>query len=122
MPLGERPAEADARTRGRGLSAAAAVVATSAWTRHRLLDRYALPPPVHVAAPGVDPAELAAGTAAGDALLCVAAVTPQGPRRAGRGADRIADLSWSCVCVGRLDRDPEFVDAVRRGSARRRPR
>ena len=31
---------------------------------------------VHVAPPGVDPAPLAPGSAAGDRLLCVAAVTP----------------------------------------------
>ena len=58
------------------LSAAAAVVTTSAWTRRRLLELYALPADrVHVAEPGVDAADLATGTAAGGALLCVAAVT-----------------------------------------------
>ena len=58
------------------LSAAAAVVTTSAWTRRRLLELYALPGHrVHVAEPGVDTADLATGTAEGKALLCVAAVT-----------------------------------------------
>ena len=80
MPLGHRPADDeadDARMRERAvLSAAAAVVTTSAWTRRRLLELYALPADrVHVAEPGVDAAELATGTAAGGALLCVAAVT-----------------------------------------------
>ena len=70
---------------------------------------------VHVAEPGVDAAGLAPGTAAGDALLCVAAVTPD------KGHDVLldalataADLSWRCACVGSLDRDPAFADGVRR--------
>ena len=72
------------------LSAAAAVVTTSWWTRDRLLERYPLPPDqVHVAEPGVDPAGLAPGTGRGGELLCVAAVTAaQGPRRAARRAGR----------------------------------
>ena len=120
MPLGHRPADDgvdDARTRERAvLSVAAAVVTTSAWTRRRLLELYALPADrVHVAQPGVDAADLATGTAAGRALLCVAAVTPD------KGHDVLldalattADLSWHCVCVGSLDRDPAFVDGLRR--------
>jgi glycosyltransferase involved in cell wall biosynthesis len=103
-------------TEGEILSAAAAAITTSAWTRSRLLDLYPLRGDrVHVAEPGVDPAALATGTAAGGALLCVAAVTRE------KGHDvlldalaTIGDLSWSCACVGRLDRDPAFVDAVRR--------
>ena len=70
---------------------------------------------VHVAEPGVDAADLATGTAAGRELLCVAAVTPD------KGHDVLldalattADLSWHCVCVGSLDRDPAFVDGLRR--------
>jgi glycosyltransferase involved in cell wall biosynthesis len=68
-----------------------------------------------VAEPGVDAAGLARGTAAGDALLCVAAVTPD------KGHDVLldalataTDLSWRCACVGSLDRDPAFADGVRR--------
>jgi glycosyltransferase involved in cell wall biosynthesis len=120
MPLGDRPPDDDARTReGSVLSAAAAVVTTSAWARRRLLELYALPADrVHVAQPAVDLAELASGTATGGALLCVAAVTfDKGHDVLVDALTRISDLSWSCVCVGRLDRDPEFVDAVRRGSA-----
>jgi glycosyltransferase involved in cell wall biosynthesis len=70
---------------------------------------------VHVAEPGVDAAALATPTAAGDALLCVAAVTPH------KGHDVLVDalatatdLSWRCACVGSLDRDPAWADAVRR--------
>src|SRR5215208_5665247 len=76
MPLGHRPADdgaGDARMRERTvLSVADAVVTTSAWTRRRLLELYQLPPDrVHVAEPGVDAADLATGTATGEALLCV---------------------------------------------------
>ncbi len=120
MPLGHRPADDavdDARTRERAvLSVAASVVTTSAWTRRRLLELYRLPADlVHVARPGADTADLASGTAAGRELLCVAAVTPD------KGHDVLldalaatADLSWHCVCVGSLDRDPAFVDGLRR--------
>ncbi len=59
---------------------------TSAWTRRRLAELYALRADrIHVAEPGVDAAGLAPGTAAGDALLCVAAVTP------GKGHDVLLD-------------------------------
>jgi glycosyltransferase involved in cell wall biosynthesis len=98
------------------LSVAASVVTTSAWTRRRLLELYPLPADrVHVAPPGVDAADLATGSAAGRELLCVAAVTPD------KGHDVLldalataADLSWHCVCVGSLDRNPPFVDGLRR--------
>jgi glycosyltransferase involved in cell wall biosynthesis len=118
MPLGDAlPGEElpDARTQERAvLSAAVAVVTTSTWTRSWLLDRYTLSPArVHVAEPGVDAAEIARGTAAGGELLCVAAVTP------GKGQDvllaalaTLTDLSWRCVCVGTLTRDPGFVERL----------
>jgi glycosyltransferase involved in cell wall biosynthesis len=122
MPLGHRPADdgsGDARMRERAvLSAAAAVVTTSGWTRQRLLELYPLAADrVHVAQPAVDAAELATGTAIGGALLCVAAVTFD------KGHDVLldalaatVDLSWHCVCVGSLDRDPAFVEDLRRRS------
>jgi glycosyltransferase involved in cell wall biosynthesis len=125
MPLGHRPADdggGDARMRERAvLSAAAGVVTTSGWTRRRLLELYPLPADrVHVAQPAVDAAELATGTAAGGALLCVAAVTFD------KGHDVLLDalaatidLSWHCVCVGSLDRDPAFVEDLRRRSLER---
>jgi glycosyltransferase involved in cell wall biosynthesis len=117
MPLGHRPADQDARAReGAVLSAAASVVTTSAWSRQTLFDLYALPGDrVYVAEPGVDAAALAPGTATAAALLCVAAVIP------GKGHDvlldalaTIADLSWDCLCVGSLDRDPAFARSLRR--------
>ncbi len=120
MPLGHRPADHeadDARMRERAvLSAAAAVVTTSAWTRRRLLELYPLPADrVHVAEPAVDAADLATGSAAGEALLCVAAVTfDKGHDVLLDALATISDLSWHCVCVGSLDRDPAFVESLRR--------
>ncbi len=122
MPLGHRPPEDEARAvRARErevLAAAAAVVTTSAWTRRRLAELYALPADrVHVAEPGVDAACLAPGTAAGDTLLCVAAVTPdKGHDVLLDGLAMAADLSWHCACVGSLVRDPTFADGVRRAT------
>jgi glycosyltransferase involved in cell wall biosynthesis len=120
MPLGHRPAHdgpEDARRRERAvLSVAAAVVTTSAWCRRRLLELYPLSAArVHVAVPGVDAADLAAGTAEGKALRCVAAVTFD------KGYDVLLDalttitsLAWHCVCVGSLERDPAFAARLRR--------
>ena len=68
---------------------------------------------VHVAEPGVDPAELAPGTAAGGALLCVAAVIArQGPRRAARRA-RDGD---GPVLALRVRRQPGPRPGVRRAA------
>ena len=73
------------------------------------------PDRVHVAEPGVDPAPLAPGTAAGGRLLCVGAVDAgQGARRAGRPRwRRPRRPAWRCTCVGSLDLDPGFVDRLR---------
>jgi glycosyltransferase involved in cell wall biosynthesis len=120
MPLGHRPPDDEAgavRAREREvLAAAAAVVTTSAWTRRRLGELYALPAErVHVTEPGVDAARLAPGTAASDSLLCVAALTPdKGHDVLLDGLAMAADLSWRCECVGSLVRDPAFADGVRR--------
>ena len=103
------------------LSAVAAVVTTSEWSRNRLLDLYELPAErLHVAEPGVDPAELAMGTETGEAMLCVASVIPD------KGHDvlldalqMVSDLTWQCVCVGRLDRDPALCNGSAGGHATR---
>jgi glycosyltransferase involved in cell wall biosynthesis len=122
MPLGHRPANGgvgDARMRERAvLSAAAAIVTTSAWTRRRLLELYAAPADrLHVAAPGVDAADLARGTEAGGALLCVAAVTfDKGHDVLLDALTTVSDLSWHCECVGSLDAEPAFVESLRRSS------
>ena len=117
MPLGQDTADSDARTReGAVLSAVASVVTTSAWSKRTLLELYSLPGDrVLVAEPGVDPAPLSPGTTTGGALLCVAAVIP------GKGHDvlldalaTMTDLSWDCLCVGSMSRDPAFAERLRR--------
>lgn len=110
----ERASRLDALER-RTLRAAAAVIATSAWTARRLIEHHGLvADQVHIASPGVAGAPLATGTEAGTRLLCVAAVTPR------KGQDvlvealaTIPDLPWDCVCVGGLDRDPGYVERLR---------
>ncbi len=117
MPLGHDTTEGGVREReGIVLSAAAGVVTTSAWARRALLELYSLPSDrVHVAEPGVDPADLAPGTATAGALISVAAVIP------GKGHDLLLDAlasligcRWQCSCVGSLERDPVFVERLRR--------
>jgi glycosyltransferase involved in cell wall biosynthesis len=117
MPLGQGTADSDARTReGAVLSAVASVVTTSAWSRRTLLELYSLPGDrVHVAEPGVDAAPLSPGTTTARALLCVAAVMPS------KGHDLLLDalgtmtnLSWECLCVGSMERDPTFAESLRR--------
>jgi glycosyltransferase involved in cell wall biosynthesis len=100
---------------GEVLRSAAAVVATSAWSRRRLLEAYPLAADrVHVAPPGVEAAPRAGGTAAGSTLLCVAAVT--GPKGHDVLVEALATLratSFTCACIGSLDRDPAFVEHLR---------
>lgn len=118
MPLGEGTADEDVRKREAAvLSAATSVVTTSAWARRALLRLYdGLPVDrVQVAEPGVDSADLAPGTPTAGALLSVAAVVP------GKGHDvlvgalsTLTGLRWQCLCVGSLERDPVFVERLRR--------
>jgi glycosyltransferase involved in cell wall biosynthesis len=79
---------------------------------------YSLPADrVHVAEPGADVAELATGTADGGALLCVAAVTfNKGHDLLLDALETLSDLSWRCVCIGSLDREPAFARRLRRRS------
>jgi glycosyltransferase involved in cell wall biosynthesis len=123
MPLGRSSGRPEAPERERAvLSAADLVVTTSFWTQAWLLDRYQLPPEaVCVVQPGVEPAEVAVGTAAGANLLCVAAVV------ADKGHDQllaalagIAELPWHCTCVGALDRDRAFVQRLHQQAATER--
>lgn len=116
MPLGHGAANGVRRREGAVLRAAAAIATTSAWARRVLLELYSLSGDrVHVAEPGVDPADLAPGTETAGALLSVAAVIP------GKGHDVLLDalaplagFPWQCRCVGSLDRDPAFVRRLRR--------
>ena len=120
LPLGGPPAPTTAWSRESAvLGAARAVITTSAWTRARLLEWDALSPAaVHVAEPGVDRSELATGTAAGGALLCVANVTRgKGHHVLLAALASLRQLPWQCVCVGGLDRDAEYVAGLRRHAA-----
>jgi glycosyltransferase involved in cell wall biosynthesis len=128
MPLGQRPAEDAARAWEREravLTAAAATVTTSEWTRRLLIELYDLPADrVRAAEPGVDqeasaPAtqaddRAAGGSEAGGALLCVGPVTFAKSHDLLLDAlESIASLDWHCTCVGSLDRDPAFANGMR---------
>lgn len=121
LPLGDErglepavAAELDAKERD-VLRAVPAVIATSDWAVRRLVAHHGLAPErVHVAAPGADIAPLASGTDGVSRLLCVAAVTPRkGQHRLVQALAAAADLPWSCVCVGGLGHDPEYVAHLR---------
>jgi glycosyltransferase involved in cell wall biosynthesis len=115
MPLGTRDAAGDLDaagvSEGAVLAASAAVVVTSGWTRRRLLELYALDGPVvHVATPGVDLGEPAAGSRTGGVLVCVGAVVPAKGHDVLVGAlGELAGLPWRCICAGALDLDPDHV-------------
>jgi glycosyl transferase family 1 len=108
----ERARELDGLER-QTLHAATAVIATSEWAARRAVDHHDLDPRhVHVARPGTEPAPLATGTEG--RLLCLASITPR------KGHDvlvealaGVADLDWTCECVGSVRRDPEHVARVR---------
>ena len=121
LPLGDETglspaaaADLTARER-RTLHLAAAVIATSDGAARRLEMLHGLPEgSVHVAAPGVDLAPPAEPSAAGNRLLCVAAVTPRKAQDVlVRALDEVADLPWTCTLVGTLDSAPAFVHHVR---------
>ncbi|MFJ6386004.1 glycosyltransferase family 4 protein [Streptomyces sp. NPDC091972] len=121
LPLGDEtglePAlavELDAKER-EVLRAVPAVVATSDWAVRRLVSHHGLAPErVHVATPGADIAPLASGTDGVSRLLCVAAVTPRkGQHRLIEALAGAQDLPWSCVCVGGITQDPEYVAHLR---------
>ncbi|MFI1358489.1 glycosyltransferase family 4 protein [Streptomyces sp. NPDC020898] len=121
LPLGDETgldpvvaAELDALERTT-LRAVPAVIATSDWAVRRLVSHHGLAPDrVHVAAPGADIAPLASGTDGVSRLLCVAAVTPRkGQHRLVEALAAVTDLPWSCVCVGGLEQDPEYVAELR---------
>ncbi|MCT2581620.1 glycosyltransferase family 4 protein [Actinophytocola sp. S1-96] len=120
LPLGDetgltsdRAAELDALER-ETLREAFAVVATSPWARRRLIGLHRLDPDrVHVVEPGTDPAPRAAG-GDGSRLLCLASVTPRkGHDLLAEALAEVADLPWTCACVGSVRRDPAHVDEVR---------
>ncbi len=117
LALGEHEGGGDGRAREEAaVRGVAHVVTTSRWTRRWLLDAYGLHPSrVTVAVPGVEPAEVVEGEPDGHRLLCVGAVIPA------KGHDvlldalaRVAHCAWTCELVGSLERDPRFVEHLRR--------
>ncbi|MFC8359964.1 glycosyltransferase family 4 protein [Streptomyces griseorubiginosus] len=121
LPLGDETGlepglalELDAKER-EVLRAVPAVIATSDWAVRRLVSHHGLAPErVHVATPGADIAPLASGTDGVSRLLCVAAVTPRkGQHRLIEALAGAQDLPWSCVCVGGITQDLEYVAHLR---------
>jgi glycosyltransferase involved in cell wall biosynthesis len=117
MPLGLQASRGDTRARESGVvGAAAALVTPSEWCRQWLISAYGVDPArIHVARPGVDPAELAVRTTDGASLMCVGPVTPA------KGYDvliaalaRLTELTWRCVCLGAMTAAPEFVARMQR--------
>ncbi|WP_444947221.1 glycosyltransferase family 4 protein [Micromonospora ureilytica] len=108
LPLDDEP-------EARALATARAVVTTSEWARRALLARHpTLADRIRAAPPGVRPAPPAVGSAAGDRLLCVAAVTHH------KGYDVLVDAlatlvgrPWTMVCAGTLAREPDLVRVLR---------
>ncbi|MFE0043473.1 glycosyltransferase family 4 protein [Streptomyces albireticuli] len=107
-------ARLDARER-ETLRAAGAVVATSPWAGRRLTARHGLDARrVRIAAPGTDPAPLAAGDPSGSRLLCVASLTPRkGQDLLVEALADLTDLPWSCLCVGPPGRDTAYATRLR---------
>ena len=101
---------------GAALAAATAIVTTSAWTRRRLLDLFPLQPHrIHVAEPGVDGAPTTPASEDGGRLLCVAAVARhKGQHVLVSALATLHGLGWTCAVVGSLEREPEFVESLRR--------
>jgi len=97
------------------LTSASAVVTTSRATAERARRTHGLDEslvPVHVAVPGVAPADVAPGSTSGTRLLTVGAVTPL------KGHDLLIDplclasrVEWTVV--GSLETDPDFVASLR---------
>ena len=107
-------AELDALER-ETLQAAGSVVATSEWAARRLVEHHGLAGHrVHAVTPGVDPAPLAGGTDGVSRLVCVAAVTPRkGQGLLARALETVADLPWTCECVGGVRRETKYVERLR---------
>jgi glycosyltransferase involved in cell wall biosynthesis len=120
LPLGVGGGPDVAAAERAALLAASAVVATSPWTRHYLLERYGLDPHrVTVATPGAAPGPIATGTPTGTSLVCVGTPTPhKGHDVLAAALAAIADLDWRCTLVGDLHRDPGFVADLRAVLAR----
>jgi glycosyltransferase involved in cell wall biosynthesis len=106
-----------AESERRALAPCVGVLVSSAFTA-RGLEAYGVPAArIRVVVPGTEPARPAAGPGptAPPVLLCVASVTPRkGHDVLVASLERVRDLSWTCVCAGGLDRDPDHADSVLR--------
>lgn len=100
----------------RALRAAHRVIATSEWTRERLVQDGLVPHErTAVARPGSADAPASGGSASGTALLCVGVVAPH------KGQDTLidalaalgTDAPWTCTIAGSLSAEPGFVERVR---------
>ncbi len=97
------------------LVACRGVVVTSQHTAREIEGYGVLSEQIRTVPPGTDPAERAPepDPDAPPRVLCVAAVTPRkGHDVLLRALARLADLKWSCVCVGSLERDPAYARRV----------
>jgi glycosyltransferase involved in cell wall biosynthesis len=98
------------------LAACAGVLVTSPFTAVRI-ESFGVPRArVRAVLPGTDPARPAAGPRPGEPprLLCVGTVIPRkGQDVLIRALTRLKHVHWSCVCVGSLDRAPEYAEGVR---------
>lgn len=86
------------------------VVVTSDWTSRYLRSVYGVAAEqIAVARPGVDLGPVAAASAGGTRLLCVAAVTAaKGYCTLAAALGMLTDAAWICTCVGSLDVDADF--------------
>lgn len=115
MPLAPHAPATVAAAERDALVAARAVVVTSGWTREQVTALHGLAADrLSVAVPGVDPAPVASGTAAGARLLHVAPlVEHKGGDVLGSALGRLAALDWQCTWVGDHGTDSPFADRVR---------
>ncbi|MDO5753519.1 glycosyltransferase family 4 protein [Arthrobacter sp.] len=97
------------------LRCAAAVVATSFWTKRLIVDRHGVAPGrIAVVEPGTDAAPPARGTADGGELLCVASISAaKGHETLISALLHVADCQWQCTCAGALDLDATFTRELR---------
>lgn len=123
LPLGDESGNGTlAALERQALLAASAVVATSPWTKRRIVDIHGLDADrIQLAPPGTDPAPLTKGTDGMTSLLCVGAVTrTKGQDLLVEALAAVADLPWTCDLVGPLRRDPAHVAVVRGAIERHR--
>ena len=96
-------------------SACRYVVVTSPATAIRLTDYGVSSERVSVVCPGTDPASEAVGPddIGVPQILCVATLIPRkGHDVLIRSLSTIREISWNCVCVGSLVRNPDYAQAV----------